>query len=225
MNKTTVHPDAVLEALLEKGARSNKISNLMKLHEICRRQYESQNVAMRDFGLSSIGRLCEAQGVFKARVLYNAASEDYVTLITAWAAFSGPASVKAPKESKGLASYEYLMRIQDPAIRSIMQAAISERDNLRAQLNLLKSKTIINIDQRPLGATLASEGTGVSVPVLLMSAQLTDSERKALTKAISKNFLDQEGWSEGSYGEIINKSGRTIFDVGFAVAIRKVLGE
>ena len=33
------------------------------------------------------------------------------------------------------------MRIEDPAIRSIMQTIITERDKLKAQLNTLKANT------------------------------------------------------------------------------------
>jgi hypothetical protein len=220
MKKTIIHPDVVLEALIDKGCRSNKLSNLQKLHAICRQQYQDQSESLRDFSLPAIGRLCEKQELFKARVLYNSASADYVALIAAWAAYSGPSSVKAPKEAKPLASHEYLMRIEDPAIRSLMQSAISERDMLRAQVNLLKSQTQIIINNRPLGATITKESG--SIPILEVKAQLSDSERAALEKAISKDFLDEEGWSEGTHGEI-KKGNRTLFEVGYASAIRKIL--
>lgn len=221
MHRTDIHPDEVLEALLAKGPRSNKAATLKSLHEICRNQYQQQSASMLNFGLSSIGRLCEAQNLFKARVLYNAASKDYVALITAWAAFSGTMSVKAPKESKKLSSHQYLMRIQDPAIRSLMQSIIAERDDLLAKVNLLKSRMQITIDQRPLGATIVSHSPPMAV--LEAKLQLTESERESLEKAISKKFLDQEAWKEGSHGEITNRSGRTLYDVGYSTAIRKIL--
>lgn len=222
MQKTNIHPDVVLNALLDKGPRSNKVETLKKLHQICQQQYQSQSEVLRDFSVASIGKLCEVQGLFKARVLYNAASADYVQLITAWAAFSGPASVKTSKEPKVLASHEYLMRIEDPAIRMLMQATIAERDELRATVNLLKSKMQVTIDMRSSGISFTQDGK--ATPVLLPKAQLTDSERAALQKAVSKEFLEQEGWAEGSHGEI-KKGNRTLFDVGYASAVRKILGE
>jgi len=54
-------------------------------------------------------------------------------------------------------------------------------------------------------------------------ASLTGSETAALRKAISPEFLLQEGWREGPQGQILNAKGRTVCDVGFANAIRKLI--
>lgn len=215
--KTDIHPGAVLESLLAKGGRSNRRAGLAKLHELCRRQHETGS---RDFSLPAIGRLAEAEGIMKGRVLYNAQSADYRTLIEAWAAYAGP---PAPKPPKTLASHEYLMRIEDPAIRSIMQAIIAERDKLKAQLNVLKANTQVTVDRRPLGATMAAAPGTQPVTVVAPSAQLTPSEREALQNAVSADYLESQGLREGSHGEIVNARGRIVFEVGFARAIRKVL--
>lgn len=215
---TDIHPDAVLASLLDKGGRSNRRANLAKMHELCRRQNATGS---RDFSLPAIGRLAETEGILKGRALYNAQSADYRVLIEAWSAYAGPAEPRPPKT---LASHDYLMRIEDPAIRSIMQSIISERDRLKAQLNVLKAHTQVTVDRRPLGATV-SAATGASpVAVLALSAQLTPSEREALQKAVSVDYLEERGLEEGSHGEIFNERGRMIFDVGFGKAIRKVLG-
>lgn len=215
--KTDIHPDAILEVLLAKSGRSNRRANLVKMHELCRKQYEASS---RDFLLPAIGRLAEADGIIKGRALYNAQSADYRVLIEAWAAYAGP---PVPKPAKILASHEYLMRIEDPAIRSIMQAIIAERDKLKAQLNVLKANTQVTVDRRPLGATIAG-APGAQVAVLALAAQLTPSEHEALLKAVSPEYLEKCGLREGSHGEIVNERGRTLFDVGFARAIRKILG-
>ncbi|MGY2488165.1 gamma-mobile-trio protein GmtX [Cupriavidus sp. CP313] len=215
--KTEIHLDAILESLLAKGGRSNRRASLAKMHELCRRQHEAGS---RDFSLSAIGRLAEAEGIMKGRALYNAPSAHYRTLIEAWAAYAGP---PAPKPPKMLASHDYLMRIEDPAIRSIMQAIISERDKLKAQLNVLKANTLVTVDRRPLGAAITAAPGAQPVTVLAMAAQLTPSEREALQKAVSARYLEERGLREGSHGEIVNARGRTVFEVGFARAIRKVL--
>lgn len=216
---TDIHPDAVLESLLAKGGRSNRRANLTKMHELCRKQHEA---GPRDFSLSAIGRLAEADGILKGRALYNAQSADYRVLIEAWEAYAGP---PAPTPPKMLASHEYLMRIEDPAIRSIMQAIIAERDKLKSQLNILKANTQVTVDRRPLGATVSSAPGAQPIAVLALSAQLTPSEREALQKAVSADYLEERGLKEGSHGEIVNERGRAVFEVGFARAIRKVLGD
>lgn len=216
---TEIHPNAVLETLLAKGCRAQRQRNLARVHGLCQKHHASGS---RDFSLPVIGRLCEEEGVLKGRALYNAPSADYRSLIEAWAAYAGPPSPKPPKT---LASHEYLLRIEDPAIRSIMQAIIAERDKLKAQLNVLKAHAHITVDRRPLGATVASSPGAHPVAILTMVAQLTPSEREALQKAVSADYLEERGLREGSHGEILNDRGRTFFEVGFARAIRKVLGD
>lgn len=220
MNSTTdIHPDAVLESVLAKAERSNRRNNLAKVHELCRKQHETGS---RDFSLATIGRLVEGEGIMKGRALYNAQSADYKMLIEAWAAYAGPAVTKPPKT---LASHDYLMRIEDPAIRSIMQAIVAERDKLKAQLNVLKANTKVVVDRRPQGATVSAASGSQPVTVLAPAAQLTPSERTALQKAVSAEYLEERGLREGSHGEIVNKAGRTMFEVGFARAVRKLLGD
>lgn len=214
--RTDIHPDAVLESLLAKGGRSHRRANLARMHELCRRQHEAGG---RDFSLPSVGRLAEAEGIMKGRALYNTQSADYRELILAWSAYAGPS---APKTPRALASHDYLMRIEDPAIRSIMHAIVAERDKLKAQLNVLKANAQVTVDRRPLGTDVTAPG---SVAVLAMATQFTPSERQALQRAVSAQYLEERGLREGSHGEIVNERGRTIFEVGFARAIRKMLGD
>ena len=218
MNSTTVvSPNALLDALLAKGGRSQRLENLKKMHELCRQQYAAGE---RDFTLPNIGRLAEDMGIMKGRALYNAPSADYRTLIEAWAVYAGPVSLKPPKP---LASNEYLNRIQDPALRSYMQLVIVERDKLKAQLNILKGQSSVTIDRRPTIDASMEAREQPSAVVYSLATLLTESEREALQKAADPNFLASMGLQEGSHGEILNDRGRVIFEVGFTRAIKKIL--
>lgn len=88
------------------------------------------------------------------------------------------------------------MRIPDPAVRSLMQAVIGERDKLKALLNVLKAHTQVTVDRRPL-ATAFTAATGEQMEVLALSAKLTASERKALQKAVSSTYLEERGLLQG----------------------------
>jgi hypothetical protein len=105
-----------------------------------------------------------------------------------------------------------------------MQATIVERDRLKAQINTIKANTHIIVDRRPIGANVVSAPGSKPAVVLTTEAQLTDSERKALRKAVSTEFFESHDWKESKHGEVVSERGRVIFDPGFTTAIRKLLG-
>lgn len=162
----------------------------------------------------TIGALCKKQGIFTApRGLYNEAAADYRALIAAWQKHAGPIVVR---QRKTLATDEYVERIDDPAVRILVQRVITERNKLKHQLDVLRAAKPIVVDRRP-----ATPGSSLPAPVV----QLTDSERQAIEKAISPKFLSSRGWEETKQGEILTELGRTIFDPGFGTALRKLLGK
>lgn len=208
---TSNHPETLLQELLSQKPRPQKVKNLLAIHELCQEHY---NAGERDFSLSNIGKLCEQKGLLKARGLYNAPLADYRRLIESWSTYAGP---QIPKPARQLATDDYVARIEDPALRVLVQTVISERNKLKAQLNTLKSATTIVVDRRPSTAT-------TNLPISNQSKGLTDSERKALSRAISPEFLMENGWQETELGEVVNARGRTVFDPGFATGLRKLLG-
>jgi len=165
--------------------------------------------------------------------LYNAPSEDYRTLIQAWQRYAGPAKART-EEAKVKAGHEFIARIDDPAIKALVHRALIDRDKLRAEVNLLKSITHLNLDRSPSAAASATVSapmrdiTEVPAPAQSMASKasmpnLTPSEREALERAISNEFLEDQGWTEGRTGEVLNDKGRRLFEPGFTRAIRKIL--
>lgn len=220
MQETNVHPDAVFDAMQAAGGRPAKRKNLQLVHEACRRQNERNS---RDFSFKTIGKFTEEQGGLLWRSIYN--DSDYKKLVEAWQAYAGPAGVTPRAHKKQPVAQAFLAGIDDPAIRSIMESVIIERDKLRGENNLLRSLPRGVIDKRPLGATIAFTEDSQSHAVLHIGARLTESERSALRKAIDPDFLADNNWAEGTHGEISVVRGRTLFEVGFATALRKVLEE
>lgn len=204
-------PESVLQELQATNPRPQKVRNLNAIHELCRDHHATGG---RDFSLPTIGKFCQDKGIFtKGRALYNEPAADYRKLIEAWAHHAGPAPVKVRKE---LSTDEYVARIPDPAIRMLVQSTIAERNKLKGQLSMLRAAKPIEVDRRPVAD---------SQPLLANpAAGLTASERDALTKALSKKFLESQGWEERAHGEIVNDRGRTLFDPGFATGLRKLLG-
>jgi hypothetical protein len=215
---THVSPEDVLAGLLNRKSRPQRTKNLELINKICAAELETKG----KISVSRVGRLCEALGGIKARAIYNSTSEDYRTLIQSWANKQetfDPDSIA----SKGLKSTEqYLLRIEDPALRSVIQAVFHEREQLRSELNLLKTITLLKVDRTMRRETIESSGTASPEP-LTNDFILTGSERAALAQVVNETFLSDEGWAEGTHGEIVNDLGRTIFDVGFTHAIRKAL--
>ena len=81
-----ISPERVFSTLMAKGGRAERRKALQIIHGVCAKAVLT---GAHDFGLATMGRLLESQGVLKARVLYNAQSRDYRALIAAWALHAG----------------------------------------------------------------------------------------------------------------------------------------
>ena len=207
------NPEQVLETLLAKVPRPQKRENLQLIHRIC----SAQARGSCDFSLGTIGRLCEAAGGMKARTIYNAPSADFRALIKSWSDASAgephAKTAKLPDDSS------LLSRIGDPALRTLMQGVLIERDRLRAELHLLKSGIVLRLDRRTSGAPPGSQPHAQPPNKLA----LAPSEREAVERAVSATFFASEGWHEGKAGEVFNGRGRRLYEVGYTRALRRLL--
>jgi len=192
------------------------------MQEVC---VELHRLGSKDFSLSTVGRMSQERGGLSKRALYNSTSQDFKTLIRSWAIFV-TINTSQTNERKSRESIpddrNLLLNIRDPAMRALVGYVIAERDRLRGEVKLLRSQANVVIDRRVLPGhiNITSEGQVIQV---MSNVDLSDTEKQALDFAISREFLEQEGWTEGKNGEILNSRGRKIFDIGFANAIRKVL--
>ena len=97
--KTTIDPEKVFRSLFSKPGRAGRRRALVAVHDACK----SLHGANRQISVSTVGRLCEEQGIFRARALYNKQSADSRALIDAWAIFaaSGGKEGANTSESEG----------------------------------------------------------------------------------------------------------------------------
>lgn len=215
---TALHPQSLFEPLAA-NAKGLKLKNLNILQRVCISHYEAKAL---DFSLAAIGRLSEAAGGISKKALYNPTSTDYQSLVHAWAAFVASGCAMPAAKAKPLAEESLLRQIPDPAVRALVGAAVAERNRLRAEINLLKGVTSIVVDRRPASSQVPHAIVN-GTEIFAAGPSLTDTERRALGKAISHTFLESEGWVEGAHGEIRNGRGRSVFEPGFTTAIRKLL--
>jgi hypothetical protein len=211
-----MHPDELLEQL-KATANTRKQKNLDLIHAVCREQYERDS---RDFSVATIAGIAHNRGGPTKGSIHNKTGDDFKALIKAWAQHTGGVTRKERRVSEN--PYMALIeKIEDPAVRSIMVSLLAENQKMRRQINLLKTNADVVIDMRPPKITSQKE------PILILPAStgLTDTEKEALRHAVSEKLLKDEGWSYDQRGRIINDKGRQLFKVGFATAIRKILGE
>lgn len=225
-NHTEIHPDVVFESLLSTALHSKKRDNLALLHTICQ---ERHKIGAKDFSLKSIAESFQIRGGLKGKALWNPQSSDYRCLVEVWQAFS-VGTLKPRQLNKVTPQVALIETITDPATRIVVQALIRERDQLKAEVNLLKSQTVVTIDRRPQALSHAKQSVPNSEMTLEIRAgvDLSVIEREALEHALSKEFWNSEGWSEEKYGRIVKHiietgRSRTIFKPGFTTAVRKIL--
>jgi len=213
-------PQDVLMSL-KAAARPQKQRNLDAIHAVCQ---ELHKTGSRDFSFATVGRMAHERGGPSPRTMYTAQSQDFRTLVKAWKDFSEAADDKktVPKV-RSLAEDDLVRRIDDPALRALIAGIVAERNRLRSQINVLRANANVVIDRRPSTGSVHGTVDDPVVQVVAPKQLLTDIEREALERAISKQFLAQEGWREGDNGEIVNAKGRRIFEHGYATALRKLL--
>lgn len=218
---TTPTPEQVLAAL-KACARPQTCRALEVVNSVCAQAHQ---VGARDFSLATIGRLTEQRHGPSMRTLYNEKSAHYRTLIKAWADYtaktSGRLDITPPKP---MAEEDLLRKIEDPALRGVFGAIVAERNRLRSELALLRAQANIVVDRRSYPGEI-NMANGKVMQILTGSHQLLPLEKESLARAISADLLRQEGWSEGPNGEILNAKGRRLYGLGYATAIRKLLGE
>ena len=231
MANLAIHPDVVYNALASKPSRSERRNALAQIHDICAERYQN---GILDFSISCIGKVCEAEGILKARVLYNAASADYKVLIDTWSLycvsqFAGTGVEKHGENDERDISRtlnQVLSRIEDSAVRAEVLSLVDERNHLRIKLRLVEAANEalkLEISTREACERMPARQPRGRPPKNGSEWTLTPGDLAALKNASSPEFIATQGWCLGPRGEVRNKLGETIHDPGYLQGLRKLL--
>ena len=210
-----IDPDDLLEQL-KKTATPRKQKSLEVIHDVCREQYERGS---RDFSVATIARIAADRNGPGRGAIHNKTGDDYKGLIKAWAEHTGGITRKVRRAAEN--PYDALIeKIENPALRSMMSGVLAENRKMRHQISLLKAENGRVIDMRP-----AQPAHHAPVEVLPAASGLLPTEIDALRHAISDRLLEDMGWKIDADGGVLNERGRQIFKIGFAQAIRKIIGD
>lgn len=207
-------PDELLD-LLKTKSNARKQRSLDIINGICQEQVDR---GCKDFSIATIGRLSIEKGGPSPQTIRNKGGDDFRALIASWAEHSKGAMKKPPRvQENGISSI--LTKINDPVVRSIVGSILATNAKLQREVNLLKQQAEIVIDRRTLPITTANQKDAL----LSGMTGLTTTELTALAHSISPELMGQEGWTIEKSGRIVNSLGRTIFNAGFASAMRKIV--
>lgn len=214
---SNIHPDELYKQLFE-NASTRKRRTLTLIHEVCKKQYESE---IKDFSLGTISSLMSDKGGLSEQALRNKNAETYRLLISQWAEYSNTTTKKPKKQISSTINDEILSQISDPTTKALVGMIIAENRKLKNENNLLKSQTCITIDMRNQNT---NSSTNPDVVIISSLDELTDMEVRALKDAISDSFFKERGWTTDEQGRVKEK-GFPVYKAGYVTAIKKILEE
>jgi hypothetical protein len=110
-------------------------------------------------------------------------------------------------------------KIENPALRSMMNGILAENRQMRREITLLKAEGNRVIDMRP-----QSTEPRETVQILPAFHGLYSTEIEALRNAVSASLFKDEGWTTDAEGRVFNETKRAIYKAGYVTAIRKIIG-
>ncbi len=212
---SNIHPDELYKKLCE-NATSRKKKTLALVHEVCRKQSESD---LKDFSIGTIAGLMADKGGLSEQALRNKNAEPYRLLINRWAEYSNTTTKKPKKTAITTLNDEILSQISEPTVKALVGMIIAENKKLKNENNMLKNQTCITIDMRNQKSAVSSNSDVVVVSAI---DNLTETEISALKDAVSDRFFKERGWTADEQGRVKEK-GYPVYKTGYVTAIKKIL--
>lgn len=221
------HPDITLTEL-KANIGKRAYPNLDVVHVVCR-EIHGASAPNKDFSPSTVGRLTQSRNGPSLNTLLSPGGKHFRTLIHAWAAYSGTDTRRPNYSEREPVKDDIMDAITDPVLRSMVGGKLAELRRVRAELNLLKSKTVGTVDLRPrVEGGPATPPTGDTLTeVVLDVPKLVPAERAALEQVLDEKWRTRAGLRSGANGEVAAlrpfRTGEDILPVGFLDAVQALL--
>lgn len=198
-------------------------NSLDRLNQLLEHRFEKNE---NDYSISSIAKESKASGGVGEVSIRNASGLHYRELINAWVAKADVTmkkkSQKQSRNNRPSTDFELLKKLDDPVLRAIFGQIISQNMRLKTENNILKSKSNIVVDIRPIEKTITDLKKDLNDEPPCKNKFL-QSEIDALKDAISGHKINRRGWVVTDSGAVNDENGNPLFKPGFVGAIRKIL--
>lgn len=214
--------NSTLEALKQNKSLRTQ-NSLDQLNQLLKHRFEKNE---DDYSISSIAKESKASGGVGEVSIRNASGVHYRELINVWAAKAHTTIKKnyqkQSRRKQVSTDFELLKKLDDPVLRAIFGQIISQNKSLKSENNILKSKSDIVVDLRPIEHTvtdLKKDENDKSARKI----KFLQSEIDALKDAISNHKINRRGWVITDSGAVNDENGNPLFKPGFVGAVKKIL--
>lgn len=200
--------EEIYQGLIE-GASDSVKAKLKILKKACESQVTGKST---DFSFGVIGKISKEMGGPAESTIKNKSklSPMYQSLVMVYRArYSKP----VPKKARNSEPLRLANCIEDTVTRLMVLDLISTNRKLQNELNLQKSKGLIELDHRK---------NAPQEDFVALENKLTSGEVNALTSFISENKLKDLGWKLGEHGRIVDVKGKPVTKPFFIDAINKL---
>ena len=213
-----IAPERIFRELYDKSTK-RKQQSLEKVNNACKNQYILKSM---DFSIPTIAKLIASEGGPSEQALRNKNGEEYRLLIGAWAEYSNGSTKKISQKALNLEeeNYEEIANsISSSTAQALFHILVGKYKRLKGELIALKRlrETNLIVDDRPKSKNIEIQNSALVSPTL----NLSKAELEALESAISKDFIEGQGWTITN-GRI-KRNGLTIYNRSYFDAINKIL--
>lgn len=212
-------------------ANPRKQKNLNIIYSICKDQHDRGS---KNFTITMIGNLSEAQGGPKTQSIRNTGGLDFRALIESWADYSTGYMKKKKKPKINDRYLSFIESLERADQRAVFTKMLSDKRRLQNEVNSLKhfinNHKDILLDERPIKQYQMQPITPEVLPSMNPSSLQPNGPLEIFSKEIQdlKSAIDDDtilglNLVINEDGSIFNKKGRIIYGTEYLTAIKKII--